>query len=224
MSAFSRTSAIFAVISIVLLQAMPAFAQNNAIKQASEPALKRPAVQSVKPPVKNKLEAAKEKMASREGALKAKLQKFKDQKKANLAERINTNLNIISQNHIRMWEKHLNTMSAITDKLENRVNQGTPDIKDPEAAREAISLARTAIASASSAVSLQALNDYTINITSESRIRTAAKLQRDKLHKDISSVRKLVIEAKQKVAGAVRIAKSGKVEIINKEAQTNGTR
>lgn len=219
MSIFTRTSAIICGTSIIVSTILPVLAQDITAKQATATAAKRQWTQAVKPVAREKPGAAKEKIASREGALKAKLEKFRDQKKAALAERINANINTINQNRVKQWEKNLNSMSTILDKLDNRIKRGTSDIKDTEAAKSAIDLARTTIASASSAVSTQAQNSYTVNVTSESKIKADVKLQRDKLHNDISSVRKLLVEAKQRVADAIRIAKSGKAEIQNKEAK-----
>ncbi len=160
-----------------------------------------------KPPVRQNVPN----IASKAAALKLKLQTFKDQKKAQIAERVNTNLNDINQKQTEQMQKHLDAMSVILDKLEVRVNSPTPDIKDPEAARVAIASARATIATVSAAVLAQSQKDYTIQVTSESKIGVDAKTQRDKLHADILAIRKAVIDAKQSVANAIRVAKSGSV-------------
>lgn len=97
--------------------------------------------------------------------------------------------------------KHLERMSQLLDKLENR---------NPQAARTGIARARDAIASASAAVNVQADKDYTLQLTTESKIRADSQNQRQKLHDDLKAVRLLVIEAKQAVGNAIRTAKSGK--------------
>ncbi|MDP3758247.1 MAG: hypothetical protein Q8Q86_00865, partial [Candidatus Daviesbacteria bacterium] len=109
-------------------------------------------------------------------------------------------------------------------KLETRVNRGEPDIKDPAAARTAIASARVTIASTSAAVSAQSLKDYTVTVSSEARVKLDAKLQRDKLHTDLLALRKIVIDAKQAVGNAIRVAKSGKIEIprAGKEGTNSG--
>lgn len=161
----------------------------------------------------------REKMASRAAALKTRLQTFKDKRKAEIAERVSTNLNALNQNQIAQMQKHMGNMSVILDKLENRINQGSPDIKDLSGAKTAIVSARTNIASSSAAVTAQSLRDYTIQVTSETKIGADAKLQRDKLHTDLQTLRKMVIDVKQSVANSIRIAKSGS-EI--KEATSSG--
>lgn len=170
----------------------------------------------------NRIMAVREKIASKEAELKLKLQTFKDKKKAEIAERVNTNLNKINQNQTDQMKKHLDKMSTILDKLETRVNNKTPDIKDPAAAKAAIVSARAAIASASSAVTTQAQNDYTVQATTEATIKTAVQTQRQKLYNDLKNVRNLVISAKQAVANAIRVAKSGIIE-QGKEEEKEGT-
>lgn len=166
-------------------------------------------LETAKQNVSERLSALKEKMASREAALKAKLEAFKDRKKAEIADRININLNRINQNQTDQMIKHLERMSNILDKLEARVNQSRPDIKDPAAARQAIGKARSAVASASALASAQTEKDYTLQIFSENRVRRDAKNQRDALHSDLKALREAVREAKKAVADAIRVAKSG---------------
>ncbi|MDD5147340.1 MAG: hypothetical protein PHV63_02210 [Candidatus Daviesbacteria bacterium] len=201
----SKASAILIGLSVLVTSAGLAFAEDL------------PGTASARKPVEpNKIQLTREKLAFREAALKLKLQTFRDQKKATAAARISANLNQINQNQTTQMQKHLDTMTSILDKLETRVSKPTPDIKDPASAKAAIVSARTAIASASALIAVQAQNDYTIQVTSENRIGIDAKIQRDKLHTDLLTLRKSVIDAKQSVANAIRVAKSGK------EATTSG--
>ncbi len=112
-------------------------------------------------------------------------------------------------------------MTAILDKLEARVNTGKPDIKDPTLTKTAIEKARASIASASAAVQTQAQKDYSIPLTTETRVKADAQKIRLQLQADLQAVRKQVIDAKQSVSNAIRIAKSGKEEV--KEA-TDGAK
>lgn len=175
-----------------------------------------------KPAIQQKINIRQEKVASRTATLKAKLQTFKDQKKAEIADRVNNNFNKINQNQTTQMQKNLGTMSTILDRLEARVNQGTPDIKDPVAAKAAIASAKATIATASAAVTAQTQKDYTVQVTSEAKIKTDVKTQRDKLFADLKASRKVVIDAKQSVANAIRIAKSGEKESEIKEGTSSG--
>lgn len=217
MSISSKASVILLGLSLAAAFALPAFGQNTLIKTATGTAAKRPDL------IQQKLETAKENLASRAAALKTRLQAFKDRKKAVLAERINTNLNAINQNQTKQMQKHLNTMTNILDRLAFKVNQAAGDIKDPAAARAAITSARTSIATASAAVSAQAQKDYTIQVTSEARIKPDAKKQRDQLHADLLALKKMIVDERQKVANAIRVARSDKVETSRvKEGTASG--
>lgn len=213
-STVQKASAIIIGLLLLAISAYPVFAQVplkatppvnrfKTVGPASGPGVVR------KPFIQEKIEDLKEKMASKTAVLKAKLAAFKDKRKAEIAERINTALNRINQIQTTQMQNHLNRMSLILNKLEARVNEGKPDIKDPTAAKTAITSARSVIATASAAVSAQAQKDYTIQVTSETKVKIDTKLQRDKLHADLLSVRKSVIDAKQAVANAIRIAKAG---------------
>lgn len=203
-------------LSLIAIITYPVLAQD-----ATKPGVIRKQIIQEKTEVKkgnveNKIDLLKEKQASKTAAFKVKLETFKDKLKASAAARINTNLNMINQKQTSQMQKHLNTMTSILDRLEKRVNLGSPEIKNPASASAAIASARASIASASAAVTAQSQNDYTIQVTSESKVKTDAKLQRDKLHTDLLAVRKLVIDAKQSVGNAIRTAKS------EKEATSSG--
>lgn len=159
--------------------------------------------------VQQRVEEVKEKLATREATLKAKLAKFRDKRKAEVIEKVSNALNRINENHTKMMVKFLDRASTILTKLEERVNRGSVDIKDVTAAKTAIASAKAAIASASAAVNTQAEKDYTLTITSERRVKADAQAARKLLHADLQAIRKQVIDAKQSVANAIRVAKSG---------------
>lgn len=203
MSILAKTASILSVSSMILLTAAPAFAQSITAKQATTAAVQK------RQALDQKIAAGKDKLATREAALKAKLEKFKDQRKAKVAERISANLTTINQNQTRLMQSHLTTMLTILEKFGRRTS-GTS---------AAILTARSTIASASAAVSAQAQKDYTLAVSSESKIKTDAKAQREKLHTELFELKKLVRDAKKAVSDAIRTAKSGGVVKDNKEAE-----
>ncbi len=209
-----RKAIILAILfSAILFWAFPIRAEDATSTGSSRKILVQQKVETRietnKENTQEKIANLKDKMASREAAMKAKLDAFKDKRKAQTAERVNTNLNQINKNQTDQMLKFLDKATEILNKLEIRVNQNTPDIKDPAAAKAAIADARTKIASAEAAVKAQAQNDYTIQVTSETAVKKDAQAVREKLHSDLLGVRKLVIDAKQGVSNAIRIAKSG---------------
>jgi len=205
-----KTIAILIFIAFAALVIKPVFAADATSSTTRKENVQKK-VEAKKERVETRVTAIKEKIASREAALKTKLATFKDKKKAETAERVNTNLNKINLNQTEQMQKHLDKMSSLLNRLENRVTSATGDIKNPQAAKEAIANARAAIASASSTIKTQAEKDYTIQVTSETKVKTDAQKVRNQLHQDLKAVREKVIGAKQKVSDAIRVAKSGKV-------------
>ena len=220
-----RTIAILLCLAFFALFLHPVFAQDDATPPATaRKNLIQPKVIIRRENGINKIDTMKAKMASREAELKARLQTFKDKRKAQLAENVNTNLNKINQNRTAEMQKNLDKMSSLLDKLEARVNQPTPDVKDPAAAKIAIANSRQTIATTAAAVKLQSEKDYTIGVTSESQVKVDAQKMRNQLFTDLQSVRKLMIESKQSVSSAIMIAKSGPSTSsgLNKEGTTSG--
>lgn len=198
----SRLSTVFLLICMILISAYTVIA-----KEATTSTTARDKIQQRIDANKEKIEAKKEtaaqrittikeKMATREAALKAKLDKFRDQKKAETADKVNANLNQINQKQTEQMLKHLDKMSALLTKLETQKGSSVES-----------STANVSIASASAVVKAQAAKDYTLTVTSESTVRKDAQKIRDMLHADLRNVRKLVIDAKQAVANAIRTAR-----------------
>lgn len=197
------TLALILILSYSVLAAdatTPATTRKDSVQQR---------VEKRKENVADKITAMKERVATREATLKTRLAAFKDKQKAQVVERINKSLNSINQKMTGQMLKHLERMASILTKLEARVNSAKPDVKDVTSAREAISDAKAAIDSATAAVSSQAEIDYTITVSSETRAKTDVQKVREQLHNDLKTVRQLVVEAKQAVAKAIRVAKSG---------------
>lgn len=215
-----RLSFIFILLSIFLFLTYPAWAQ-DATTPATRKEKAKERVETRKEIVAQRVDTLKERMATREAALKAKLDAFRDKKKATAAARISENLNRINDKQTEQMLKHLDKMTSILNRLEDRVNRSTPDIKDATLAQIAIADAKAAIATASSAVKDQSEKDYTVEVSSESKVRADFKKVRDMLHADLKSIRESVIKAKQAVANAIRVAKSGKLE-IPKEGTPSG--
>lgn len=180
--AISRISIATTLLIFVALAAYPALAIDATTAATNRKEL-----------AQERVDSRKEKMASREAELRAKLGKFKDQRKAQIAERVNTNLNNINKNQTDQMQRHLVLMTTLLDKLQIRINQTTPEI----------TTARANIATTSAAVTAQAAKDYTITVTTESRIKADATKTRNQLHTDLKAVRELVIAAKQSVANAI---------------------
>jgi hypothetical protein len=151
-----------------------------------------------------KLQMRREEIASNTAQLRERLQKFKDKVKANLADKINTVLGQINQKQTSQMLKHLDRMSEILTRVENRATEASASGQNISSASAAIADAWEAIDNAKTSVNDQELKDYTINVGLEGTIRADAKKSRDALHQDLKDVRQLVIVAKQAVAKAIQ--------------------
>lgn len=216
----AKLSAIIILLSLLLIVAYPVLAQDVTIGTTRKEKARETVVVR-KEKVAQRMENLKVRMATKEAALKARLDTFRDKKKATAAARISENLNKINDKQTGQMLKHLDKITSILNRLEDRVNRSTPDIKDAALAQTAIADAKAAIATASSAVKDQSEKDYTVEVSSESKVRGDVKKVRDMLHADLMSVRESVIKAKQAVVNAIRVAKSGKLE-IPKEGTPSG--
>ncbi len=132
----------------------------------------------------------KEKVSSREAKLKEKLSQFKDQKKAQRVDKINTELNRINNKRTDQMLKFLDNAERILAKVPSSSNNAQAKIDE----------ARTA-------VKAQAEKDYTITITSETKVKDDAKLTHESLRTDLQALKKLITEAKQAVANAIKEAR-----------------
>ena len=149
-------------------------------------------------PAVQRVQEREAKIASKAAQLKTRLQNFKDQLKAQIVQRVSDNLNKINSNRVAAMNGNLQKMTAILDKLEGKTASSSAAATD----------ARNAIAEAEKAVTVQSEKDYTISVTTENKIRTDTKSVRDKLFKDLQSIKKIMIEAKQSVAKAIAAVKS----------------
>lgn len=151
-----------------------------------------------------RLEEKREMMATKAAALKERLEDFRDKIKANIIEKVSNALNRINDNRTERMQAHLDKMSEIVVKLENRLAEASSSARNTASASAAITSAKETIDVASEAVAKQAEKDYTVNVSTEKLSRAETKDTRDVLHNDLQSVKRLVVDAKHKVAMAIR--------------------
>lgn len=199
----TRSIIILFLLAFALIAAFPVLAVDSTGTGKIKRDEVRQKVEEKRQIAQQRLETTRSEVASRAAALREKLQNFKNKIKANLVEKISNVLNRINQNQTTQMQKHLDKMSSMVTRLENRVNEATAGANTASASA-AVNNAEAAVASASTAVANQAKMDYTLNISTESAARADTKAARDKLRDDLMSVRRLVIEAKQAVANAIR--------------------
>lgn len=153
--------------------------------------------------VKDHILGRKEMMASREAVLKERLAKFRDKIKAQRVERINSNLNKVSENRINAYKKHYETLLQLLTKIEDKINEAEKNGKDMTSAKSALATARTELDKAKAAIDAQAEKDYTVIVSDEATVRSDAQTARGLLATDIKSVHELVITARKSLKDVI---------------------
>lgn len=181
---------------------------SNAARLEQMAQKKEQAIASKEARLEEKIAQTRAKIASREAQFNEKIAKFRDKQKADLASKINLNLNLINQNRTNAMTNNLNAMTNILEKLQNRVNELGANGVAVTAANAAIQEALTSVNNAKTAVTTQSEQDYNIVITTESKIGDDAKTTRDKLITDLKTTYEQVQSARQAVVNAIKVAVS----------------
>lgn len=196
------------LFALFLIPLYPVYAQSTATTSAGKPTTAIQRAQLLKNSIQASPTTVRDKIATKGAQLKEKLLKFRDQRKAKLAEKINDNLNKINERRTNQMMDHVSRLSNILSRLEERVNSAEANGRDMNSANTAIADANSKIASAEASVSAQKLKDYTIEATSEATIKADSAAMRNKLHSDLQSVHNLIVIARQAVANAISTAVS----------------
>ena len=120
-----------------------------------------------------------------------KLQTIKDQNKKSLVERINSRLAEINKNQTDRYNVILGELQSFLDKISSSAT--------PTASLANITNAQNMINIAKSAVSAQAQKTYIMTITDNATLKQNAGTIVSQFRQDITSVYKLVVDAKQAV-------------------------
>ena len=148
-----------------------------------------------------------EEMQQKREEFKIKLQQVQDKRKQKIAERINLQLAHINERATTHMTKVLNRLSALMDKLSTRLATMKAEGKETGAAEAAVVKAKEAIATAQTAVSVQAGKEYLIEFTDESGLKVGASAAKTGLKNDLKAVKILVKTAKDATKAAIDAAK-----------------
>jgi len=120
-----------------------------------------------------------------------KLQTIRDQNKKSLVERINSRLEEINKNQTDRYNVILGELQSFLDKISSSAT--------PTASLANITNAQNKINIAKSAVSAQAQKVYIMTITDDATLKQNAGAVVSQFRQDITSVFKLVVDAKQAI-------------------------
>lgn len=171
-------------------------------------------VEAVKTELEQKFED-RLKIASSSYELKMKTFKLnlgliKDTVKQQLTEKINTKIDDLNRKFTGKFVEALDKLSAILSRLSDKADAAKTSGKDTLAVEKAITSAQNAIDAAKTAVLAQAGKTYVLQVSSDSTLKLTVGASVSQFERDILTVRKLVIDAKQAVMNVVtELAKIG---------------
>lgn len=202
------------ILSPLLNPIYPVFAQDSTssstrkdrIEERAEKRIER--LEDKKEKVVQRIETRQERIASKAAELKLKLDKFRDKRKATLAEKINQNLTLINTKRTTHFTNVLSNLEKILTRVETKVTEAGSQGVDTTAASTAVSNAKVAVQAAKTAIAAQVEKDYVIVVTTEKTIKEDSQATRDTLHTDLKNTRMKVQEARQAVNEAIRTAMS----------------
>lgn len=191
----------FVVLALYFTPLYPVFAQADVFEVTSVKESTK--TTTIKDRVKAKKGEVREKVASRTAALKNRLKQFRDKKIAAVVEKVNDGLAFVNNKRTDLMLKHLNKMTEIILKVEERVNKLSTSGRDVTAAQDAIVKAKDSISSAEEAAKLQAEKEYAVEVSKEANAKEDTKKTRDLLKSDLVSVQQKVADARKAVSVAI---------------------
>jgi len=160
--------------------------------------------EDLKAEIETRREEAKAEMETRREEFQTKLEAMKDEKKAMIVERVDTRLAERNQRITDRLLGHLERISAIIDKMEDKLSNASEG--DTTKVDTAIASARAAVTTAEAAVVTQSGNTYVIELGEESELKTVVAAEADQFRSDmevaIASV-KVARDATQEAARAL---------------------
>lgn len=138
--------------------------------------------------------------------LRAKLGKIKDERKKEIVEKIDAELDALNARMAEHFSAVLVKLEEALARIAERADRVGGAGRDVSAVRVAISAAESAIASAREVIAMQGGKTYAFNITSETNLRTDVGKARQALRNDLAKVHgavKAAHESVRKVAVAL---------------------
>ena len=121
---------------------------------------------------------------------------IRDEKKQQILERLNNQLNLINDRSTKAMIKHLERIQALLNKIKARV----PAVD--------IATAQAKISEAKTAVEVQAAKEYLIEFSNEPGLRAGASTAKRQLHADLKALREEIRLARQAVVDVLKEAKT----------------
>lgn len=160
--------------------------------------------------IQKQREEAKEKFEMQREEFKTKILEIKDQRTKEVVERVDGRLNTVNANRTAALTKHLDRMSSILVRIENRVAKKRSDGVDTSAVDKAVVEAQSAIDTAKEAVTSQASKEYIVTITDETKLKIDVKSAFDQFKSDMEATLLTIKQAKEALTAAARLLGGGR--------------
>lgn len=174
-------------------------------------------VLAIDPPVSTQSALRQEIKKDLRQEFQTKLAALKDERKKTLVTKLDARLNEINKNHTGIMSATLSRLEETLAKLQARLETANSTGKDTTAVQASLTKATSIIASARSAIISQAAKSYTMNITTETGLKSAYGITRSALAKDLTTTHRTVISAKKAVLAVITTLAQVTGETIIKE-------
>jgi len=134
--------------------------------------------------------------------LQEKLKMVKDERKKEVAQKVGTQFNEINAKITAQLDEHVDKIDEVLTRIANRASELAIDGVDSSSALSAVEAAKTAIANARDAISVQTAKAYTVDVTSEENLKNDFGLVRKQLGDDLKGVKGAVASAREAVRSA----------------------
>ena len=161
------------------------------------------AQESATSPGSMRLEQKREAVRIKREEFKVNLQTIRDVAKRSLVVRIDSRIGSVNQRVTNRFSTILNKLQSILNKFIERMQDASLAGKDTTDLDAAIGIAQVAVENAKTAVSTQSANMYTIEIASESALRSDVGETISQFRADLTAVHKMIVDAKQAVQKVV---------------------
>lgn len=128
---------------------------------------------------------------------KLEIRKIRDEKKQLIAEKFVEKMNRVNQKRVEHWRKVLARLTEILALISSKLGTGNSSVQ----------IAAEKLATAQAAVDAQALKEYSLEVSSESALKSNAGQAMASEQSDLRTVLNLVNEARKAVHDALRVLK-----------------
>lgn len=158
-------------------------------------------------------EKTKIRIEEKQKTMREKLQAIKEENKRRIVENIDKRMDMFNEQRTTQFQSALDRMDVALGRITERVDRAEVQGKNVALTRAAIVNAKDAIASARSAVVVQAGKTYSITITTDAKLKDAVTSARTMFSNDMKAVFTSVKDARDAVhAVAVSLAQSAQGE------------